>query len=133
MSSSALRWQAFQAILAAQLPAGAGVSHTRMTVRQRIRFSVRRDQRAPLGPALEQARAAAFPAGEYAGQESFMRASEISALARAARIGPGTRVLDLCCGTAGPGRLITAETGCDYLGVDQSAAALAVARARAAG
>ncbi len=52
--------------------------------------------------ALERARAAAFPAGEYAGQESFMRASEISALARAAGVGPGVRVLDLCCGTAGP-------------------------------
>jgi SAM-dependent methyltransferase len=94
---------------------------------------VRQDQRAPLRTALERARAAAFPAGEYAGQESFMRASEISALAGAAGIGPGVRVLDLCCGTAGPGRLITAETGCDYLGVDQSAAALAVARERAAG
>jgi SAM-dependent methyltransferase len=92
---------------------------------------VRQDQRAPGRTALERARAAAFPAGEYAGQESFMRASEISALARAARIGPGVRVLDLCCGTAGPGRLIAAETGCDYLGVDQSARALATARERA--
>jgi hypothetical protein len=26
--------------------------------------------------------------------------------------GPGVAVLDLCCGVAGPGRMITAESGC---------------------
>jgi SAM-dependent methyltransferase len=78
--------------------------------------------------ALERARAAAFPAGEYVGQESFMRASEIRALARQARVRPGGSVLDLCCGIAGPGRMITAESGCRYLGVDHSASSLATAR-----
>jgi SAM-dependent methyltransferase len=62
------------------------------------------------------------------GQESFMRAGEIRALAHQARIGPGVCVLDLCCGVAGPGRMITAESGCRYLGVDHSASSLAVAR-----
>jgi SAM-dependent methyltransferase len=57
-----------------------------------------------------------------------MRAGEIRALAHHARIGPGVSVLDLCCGVAGPGRLITAEAGCHYLGVDCSASALATAR-----
>ena len=57
-----------------------------------------------------------------------MRAAEIRALARQARVGPGVPVLDLCCGAAGPGRMITAESGCRYLGVDQSARALATAR-----
>jgi SAM-dependent methyltransferase len=57
-----------------------------------------------------------------------MRASEIRTLAHRARIGPGVSVLDLCCGVAGPGRMITAESGCRYLGVDQSASALATAR-----
>jgi cyclopropane fatty-acyl-phospholipid synthase-like methyltransferase len=75
--------------------------------------------------ALEQARATAYPAGEYVGQESFMRASEVRTLARRARVGPGVSVLDLCCGVAGPGRMITAESGCHYLGVDYSASALA--------
>ena len=89
---------------------------------------MRHDQRAPYLSALEQAQAAAFPAGEYVGQESFMRAGEVRALAHRARIGPGVRVLDLCCGVAGPGRIITAESGCHYLGVDQSASALATAR-----
>jgi SAM-dependent methyltransferase len=73
----------------------------------------------------------AFPAGEYVGQESFMRAAEIRRLAHQARVGPGVSVLDLCCGVAGPGRMITAESGCRYLGIDHSASALASARQRA--
>jgi SAM-dependent methyltransferase len=62
------------------------------------------------------------------GQESFMRAGEVRQLAHQARAGPGVSVLDLCCGVAGPGRMITAESGCRYLGVDCSASALATAR-----
>ena len=57
-----------------------------------------------------------------------MRAAEIRGLAHQARVAPGVTVLDLCCGVAGPGRMITAESGCRYLGVDQSASALATAR-----
>ena len=57
-----------------------------------------------------------------------MRAGEIRTLARRAAVGRGASVLDLCCGVAGPGRMITAESGCRYLGVDQSASALAIAR-----
>jgi SAM-dependent methyltransferase len=57
-----------------------------------------------------------------------MRAAEIRGLAHQARVGSGVSVLDLCCGIAGPGRMITAESGCRYLGVDQSANALATAR-----
>jgi SAM-dependent methyltransferase len=60
-----------------------------------------------------------------------MRAGEIRALAHEARVGPGVSVLDLCCGVAGPGRMITAESGCHYLGVDYCASALATARQRA--
>jgi SAM-dependent methyltransferase len=40
-------------------------------------------------------------------------------------------VLDLCCGIAGPGRFITRELGCTYLGVDASPSAIDVARERA--
>ena len=57
-----------------------------------------------------------------------MRAAEVRMLAHQARVGPGSSVLDLCCGVAGPGRMITAESGCRYLGVDHSASALATAR-----
>jgi SAM-dependent methyltransferase len=57
-----------------------------------------------------------------------MRAAEVRRLARQARVGPGVPVLDLCCGVAGPGRMITAESGCRYLGIDHSASALAAAQ-----
>ena len=90
------------------------------------RSDVRQDQRTPSLAALEWA--AAYPAGEYVGQESFMRAGEVRTLAHQAQVGPGVSVLDLCCGVAGPGRMITAELGCHYLGIDYSASALAAAR-----
>jgi len=57
-----------------------------------------------------------------------MRAGQIRRLAQRAGIGPGVSVLDLCCGIAGPGRLITAEWGCRYLGVDYSQSALDIAQ-----
>ena len=60
-----------------------------------------------------------------------MRAGEIRALAQHAGIAPGVSVLDLCCGIGGPGRFITEELGCDYLGVDYSADAIDIARQRA--
>jgi SAM-dependent methyltransferase len=89
---------------------------------------MRQDVRTPFERALRRARAAA---GGYVGQESFMAAGEIRALARQAGVGPGVRVLDVCCGTAGPGSLIARELGCDYLGVDSSPSAIALARERA--
>jgi SAM-dependent methyltransferase len=61
-----------------------------------------------------------------------MRASEIRTLAHQAGVGRGVSVLDLCCGMAGPGRMITAESRCRYLGVDHSASSLAIARELAA-
>ncbi len=94
---------------------------------------MRQDERAPFVQALERARVSAYAAGEFVGQESFMRAGEILALALEAGVGPGVTVLDLCCGVAGPGRLITRELGCDYTGVDYSASAVAIARERADG
>ena len=62
-----------------------------------------------------------------------MRASEIRALAGHARVAAGASVLDLCCGIAGPGRFLTRELGCSYLGVDRSAASIEIARERARG
>jgi SAM-dependent methyltransferase len=95
---------------------------------------VRQDARAPFDEALRQAREAAYPGGEYVGQESFMRASEIRALGERAGIAPGVSVLDLCCGVAGPGRFVARELRCAaYLGVDSSASAVAIARERARG
>jgi hypothetical protein len=57
-------------------------------------------QRTPWLTALGWAQASAYPAGEYVGQESFMRAAEVRRLAHQARVGPGVPLLDLCCGLA---------------------------------
>jgi SAM-dependent methyltransferase len=92
---------------------------------------MRQDDRAPFYRALHPARVSAYPPGEFVEQESFMTASEIRALALRAGIGPGVAVLDLCCGIAGPGRFLTRELGCAYLGADASASAIAIARERA--
>jgi SAM-dependent methyltransferase len=92
---------------------------------------VKQDERAPFVSALQRARVAAYEPGEFVEQESFMRAGEIRALAQQAGIAPGVSVLDLCCGIGGPGRFITRELGCDYLGVDYSADAIDIARRRA--
>jgi cyclopropane fatty-acyl-phospholipid synthase-like methyltransferase len=92
---------------------------------------MKQDERARFVRALERARMSAYPRGEYVEQESFMRRSEILAMARHAGVAPGIAVLDLCCGVAGPGRFITAELGCSYLGVDLSSSAIGIARERA--
>ena len=92
-------------------------------------------ERSRFDQALRAARVAAYSPGEYVEQESFMRAGEIRSLARRAGVRPGGSVLDLCCGVGGPGRLVTAELGCSYLGIDRDASAVELARdrARAAG
>jgi SAM-dependent methyltransferase len=92
---------------------------------------VSRDARRSLVKALRPAQEAAFGPGEYVEQESFVRASEVRRLAERAAAGPGVSVLDLCCGVGGPGRFLARELGCDYLGVDSSEDAVAVAAERA--
>jgi SAM-dependent methyltransferase len=92
---------------------------------------VRQDDRASFDRALQRARVSAYPPGEFIGQESFMTAGEIQSLALQAGVGPEVTVLDLCCGVGGPGRFLTRELGCVYLGVDASASVVAVARERA--
>jgi SAM-dependent methyltransferase len=94
--------------------------------------AINHDDRDRLGRALHKARVAAYPPGEFVGQESFMRASDILRLAERAGVGPDTSVLDLCCGIGGPGLLIARHFGCRYRGVDASASAVRIARSRAA-
>ena len=92
---------------------------------------MKQDERAPFDEALVQARLSAYAPGEFVGQESFMGAREILAMARQAGVATEVSVLDLCCGVAGPGRFITEKLGCSYLGVDFSSSALDIARERA--
>jgi SAM-dependent methyltransferase len=92
---------------------------------------MKQDERSPFVDALQRARVAAYAPGEFVEQESFMRASEILEIADQAGVLPGTSVLDLCCGIAGPGRFFTRERGCTYLGADYSASAIGLARQRA--
>ena len=68
---------------------------------------MRQDDRTPFEYALHRARASAYAPGEFVGQEGFMTAGEIRALAVQVGIGPGVTVLDLCCGTGGSGRFLT--------------------------
>jgi SAM-dependent methyltransferase len=91
------------------------------------------DDRRTTVEALSRAQQAAFGPAEYVEQESFVRASEILALAERAGVGPGVSVVDVCCGIAGPGRFVTRELGCAYLGVDSSESAVAIAAERARG
>jgi SAM-dependent methyltransferase len=100
-------------------------------VRPAILGRVKQDERSPFVQALQRARESAYSPGEFVEQESFMRAGEIRALAREAGVDAGVSVLDLCCGIAGPGRFITRELGCTYLGVDYSASAVEIGRERA--
>jgi SAM-dependent methyltransferase len=93
---------------------------------------MKQDERAAFVQALQRARVSAYAPGEFVDQESFMLASEIRALAVKAGVAPGVSVLDLCCGIAGPGRFITAELGCSYLGIDSSSSAIDIARQRTA-
>jgi len=94
---------------------------------------MRQDERSAFVAALQRARESAYAPGDYVEQESFMRADEIRALGRRAGLAPRVSVLDLCCGVAGPGRLLAREFGCSYLGVDSSASAIGIARERVGG
>jgi sarcosine/dimethylglycine N-methyltransferase len=106
-------------------------SHLQSGLGTQHELAMRQDDRALFDKAVQRARRSAYPPGEFVGQESFMSAREILSLAVEAGIAPGVPVLDLCCGVAGPGRLITRELGCTYTGVDFSPSAIGIARARA--
>lgn len=74
----------------------------------------------------------AYGAGEYVGQESFVRASEVRALAAAMGVEAVSTVLDLCCGTGGLARHLAASFGCRVIGIDRSATAAGLAQRSAA-
>ena len=86
-------------------------------------------ERGQRASALEQARRAAYPPAEYVGQESFITASQVLRVARAAGARPGARVLDACCGNGGPALLVARTTGCRVMGVDIALDAIRLADA----
>lgn len=85
------------------------------------------------GPAYAGAQAAAFPVSEYAGQQGFMPASEILALASAAGATGLSAVLDCCCGPGAAALMIAEHFGCRVFGIDKSGAAIRRAQSLAAG
>jgi sarcosine/dimethylglycine N-methyltransferase len=84
-----------------------------------------------LAEALRRAHGEVYREGEYVGQESFMSADEVLALARASGVKDGAWVLDLCCGRGGPALHLAQHTGCQIVGIDRSPEAIALARAAA--
>jgi len=83
------------------------------------------------GATYEQVWSAAFGASQHIGQQGYLTADAIVALGRAVGAGPGTRVLDVCCGPGAPVALLARRLGCSAVGVDRSGAALRFAAGRA--
>jgi SAM-dependent methyltransferase len=73
--------------------------------------------------------AGAFP-DEFA-HIGFLTVAEALRLQELLQIRPGDVLVDLACGTAGPGLWMTRESGASLIGVDPSDAGLATARERA--
>jgi SAM-dependent methyltransferase len=84
--------------------------------------------RADLNAALRPARESAHAYGEFVGQENYMTAPEILALARAAGLGSETTMLELCCGVGGVALFLAEQTGCRVVGVDLEDHAVRLAR-----
>jgi ubiquinone/menaquinone biosynthesis C-methylase UbiE len=62
---------------------------------------------------------------------SYVTLTELRAIARALRVGPGQTFLDLGCGQGGPGLWVARETGAAMLGIDLSSTGIARASERA--
>jgi SAM-dependent methyltransferase len=68
--------------------------------------------------------------GEDLGQTGWRTAAEQTDIAQWLRLGPGVRLLDVCCGSGGPSLALAERTGCHVTGLD--AEPVGVARARTA-
>jgi SAM-dependent methyltransferase len=76
----------------------------------------------------EHAYGGTFPA-EFA-HISFLTLGELQVMAQYLALGEGTVLVDLACGTGGPGLWIAEQCGASVIGVDPSSAGLAQARNR---
>lgn len=89
-------------------------SHDESPTRQRIRREVYGDD---------------YPV--EADPRSYVTLTELRAIARDVRVGPGQTVIDLGCGQGGPGSWVGRETGAALLGIDLSSVGIARAAERA--
>ena len=69
-----------------------------------------------------------FGPAQYVGQQGFATRDQILELARAVGAASGTRILDVCSGTAGPAACIADATGCRMVSLDCSLPALRLAK-----
>jgi len=70
-------------------------------------------------------RRAAF--GEDIGQNSWLTVDELGRFVSRLDLRPGTRLLDVCCGSGGPALHVGGRTGCEVVGVELSGEAVAEA------
>src|SRR5215216_1270414 len=87
--------------------------------------------RASPSAVVRRVRKGAYGEGGYVDQDGFMTADEILALARATGVTAGARVLDVCCGSAGPALELVRRLGCRVVGVDLSRAGVWHGRSQA--
>ncbi len=66
--------------------------------------------------------------GEDLGQTGWRSAAEQVEIADLLGLGPGKRVLDICCGSGGPSLALAERTGCVVCGLDIEAAGIAHAQ-----
>ena len=71
--------------------------------------------------------------GEDLGQTGLADRAEQVEIAEWLRLGPGVRLLDVCCGSGGPSLALAVRTGCHVTGLDVEPVGVARARAAAAG
>ena len=81
-------------------------------------------------PVMRQLRREAY--GEDIGQHSWVGAEELREDIHRLNLSPSSRFLDLGCGPCGPLTFVLATAGCSGTGLELSASALRVGRARAA-
>ncbi|MFO1057691.1 MAG: class I SAM-dependent methyltransferase [Dongiaceae bacterium] len=70
--------------------------------------------------------------GEDLGQQGWRSLAEQAAIPGLLRLGPGSLVLDIACGSGGPSLALVERTGCRLLGIDIEPAAIAFAASEAA-
>lgn len=69
--------------------------------------------------------------GEDIGQSGWQTAEEQDRFLPPLQLSPGKKLLDVCCGSGGPGLRISAKSGCSLVGIDMHERGIAAARSLA--